>query len=208
MTTMRVFISYSRKDEDFAWEIAHTLMEHNVEIWMDQMHISPGQHWDRTIHQALKDTTHMIVIHSQASFNSEHVWDEWSYFLDRHKPVIPLIVDASELPFRLERVQSIRFDADSSSEGFRKLLSILRPYPIPPSPNFTQYTPQKASQNGNGRYTNNNGKHNGKLSDSVDSLMDAFFIVSDTPSKLARQHFRASFISTSSQQAKAHLVQQ
>jgi hypothetical protein len=127
MEELSAFLSYSREDANFAWDIALTLRELHIDVWMDQLDIAPGEHWDRAIHAALRDCTHMLVVHSSASFTSNNVWDEWSYFLNRRKPVIPLIIEPVELPFRLERVQYIDFANMPFKKAVEQLLSILRP---------------------------------------------------------------------------------
>ncbi len=128
MGELSVFISYSRIDANFAWDVALTLRELNINVWMDQLDIAPGEHWDRAIHAALKNCTHLLVIHSQASFTSNNVWDEWSYFLNRRKPVVPLIIETVELPFRLERVQYIDFVHLPFKRAIDQLLNILLPH--------------------------------------------------------------------------------
>lgn len=127
MGELSIFISYSREDASFAWDVALTLCELDIDVWMDQLDIAPGEHWDRAIHAALKNCTHMLVVHSNASFTSNNVWDEWSYFLNRRKPVIPLVIESVELPFRLERVQYIDFVHLHFKRAIDQLLHILAP---------------------------------------------------------------------------------
>lgn len=127
MGELSVFLSYSRDDANFAWDVALTLRELGIDLWMDQLDIAPGEHWDRAIHAALKECTHMLVVHSSSSFTSNNVWDEWSYFLNRRKPVVPLIIEPVELPFRLERVQYIDFVNLPFKKAVEQLLDILRP---------------------------------------------------------------------------------
>ena len=128
MGELSVFISYSREDANFAWDVALTLRELGIDVWIDQLDIAPGEHWDRAIHAALKNCTHMLVVHSAASFTSNNVWDEWSYFLNRRKPVIPLLIESVELPFRLERVQYIDFVRLPFKRAVDQLLHILLPH--------------------------------------------------------------------------------
>ena len=45
----KIFISYSRKDKDFTLRLAKDLRAADVEIWIDQLDISPGVRWDDAV---------------------------------------------------------------------------------------------------------------------------------------------------------------
>jgi hypothetical protein len=105
----KVFISYARSDKNAANKIYTSLNKAGLDAWIDYRNIQAGQHWDRSIQTALEQHTHLTMIHSLASFVSNNVWDEWSYFLNRNKVVIPLIFEDIALPFRLERLQYVDF---------------------------------------------------------------------------------------------------
>lgn len=139
MRGIRVFISYSSKNREIARDVALEMMELGIDFFLDCMHIQPGEHWDRAIHLALYRSTHLVLIHTQDSFNSDNVWDEWSYFRDHKKPIIPLVFDTTELPFRLARVQYIDCIQLSRDGVLRKLLSILRHVETPKMPTSKLY---------------------------------------------------------------------
>src|SRR5690606_40587865 len=77
---------------------------------------------------------HLVVVHSQASFDSDQVWSEWLVFLNRKKPVIPVIIENVELPYNLESYQFVDFVTQNFECAFGSLLSALEGYPIPPDP--------------------------------------------------------------------------
>ncbi len=104
-----VFISYSRKDVEFARQLTASLEEHGADVWFDQADIHAGVKWSSAIQQGLRDAKAMIVIISPASMASTNVEDEWQWFLDRRKPLIPVLLEPADIHFQLSRLQYIDF---------------------------------------------------------------------------------------------------
>lgn len=48
-----IFFSYSRSDSEFVLKLAKDLRDAGVSIWLDQLDIAPGSHWDASIEKAL-----------------------------------------------------------------------------------------------------------------------------------------------------------
>jgi CheY-like chemotaxis protein len=80
-----------------------------AELWIDQLDISPGQHWDNAIETALKNCPAFLVILSPRSVGSRNVLDEVHYALEEGKKILPVMYESCELPFRLRRLQYIDF---------------------------------------------------------------------------------------------------
>ncbi len=118
---MQVFISYARADSAFAWQLVEDLSEYDLALWMDVRNIPKGANWDNEVQKGLDASDIMLVLLSPDSVNSQNVADEWSYFIDKNKPVVPLLIAAAEVPFRLSRRQRIDFTADYET-GLRELL--------------------------------------------------------------------------------------
>jgi tetratricopeptide (TPR) repeat protein len=66
----------------------------------------------------------MIVVLTPAAVESKNVMDEISFALDEEKTIIPLIMEACRVPFRLRRVQHIDFQSDYGG-GLRSLTAAL-----------------------------------------------------------------------------------
>jgi hypothetical protein len=64
------FLSYARKDSDFATKLAHGLKACGASVWVDQIDIPPGKPWDVEIQNALSACSEMLVILSAASVES------------------------------------------------------------------------------------------------------------------------------------------
>ncbi|HEX2623509.1 MAG TPA: toll/interleukin-1 receptor domain-containing protein [Phototrophicaceae bacterium] len=118
---LRIFISYSRKDEVFARQIAGELSQFDIDVWMDIEDIPVGQKWSNAIQQGLDTSDLMLVILSPTSMESTNVEDEFTYFLDQKKPVIPLLFQPTRIHFQLGRVQYIDFHGQTFEPAMKQL---------------------------------------------------------------------------------------
>ena len=119
-----IFVSYSRQDGDFALKIGQDLRAANVDIWLDQLDISPGSRWDREVDNALRTCGRLLLILSPDSASSENVMDEVAVAMHENKPVVPVLYRPCSIPLRLMRLQHIDF-TQSYEEGLNKLLDYL-----------------------------------------------------------------------------------
>jgi hypothetical protein len=108
----RFFLSYSRRDQDFALRLAGALRAAGVGIWIDQFDILPSDRWDRVIETAIRDGIGMVLVLSPRSVASDHVLDEVAVTLDAGKPVIPVLMEHCQVPLRLARVHQIDATGD------------------------------------------------------------------------------------------------
>lgn len=116
-----IFFSYSRSDSAFVLKLAKDLRDAGVPVWLDQLDIAPGSHWDASIQKALQTSKTLLIILSPNSVASENVMDEVSYALEEDKRVIPILLSNCDTPFRLRRLQRIDFTCDYKT-GFNYLL--------------------------------------------------------------------------------------
>ncbi len=124
MEELKYFFSYVRMDSEFVLKLAKELRAVGANVWLDQLDILGGQHWDSTVEKALKSCKGMIAVLSPESVASKNVMDEVSYALDEGKLVVPVIIRSCNIPYRLRRVQYIDFTADYDT-GFSQLLRAL-----------------------------------------------------------------------------------
>jgi hypothetical protein len=121
MSTQQIFFSYSRSDSPFALTLAKDLREAGADIWIDQLDIPAGTHWDAAVEKALNSAAYVLVILSPASTASTNVMDEVSFALESGKKIIPVLLEDCLAPFRLRRLQRIDFTSDYTS-GFSQLV--------------------------------------------------------------------------------------
>lgn len=124
MITEKIFFSYSRSDSAFALKLAKDLRDAGADVWLDQLDIPPGSHWDKEIEKALNNANCLLAILSPKSMDSDNAMDEISYALEEKKRVIPVLLSITETPFRLRRLQRIDFTG-SYDIGFKELLNTL-----------------------------------------------------------------------------------
>lgn len=124
MHTEKTFFSYSRTDSDLVLKLAKDLRDAGADLWLDQLDIKPGDHWDSTVESALKHSGRLIVILSPTSVASNNVRDEVSFALENGKVVIPVLIKPCEVPFRWQRLQRVDITADYPT-GVRQLLAAL-----------------------------------------------------------------------------------
>jgi hypothetical protein len=124
MKSETTFISYSRADSDFVIKLAQDLRQAGVSVWLDQIDISPGERWDKSVQNALKNCSSLLVVYSPNSVASDNVMDEVYYVLGEKRKVIPILYRACEVPFRLQRLQYIDF-TENHALGMKKLVPLM-----------------------------------------------------------------------------------
>lgn len=99
MSSKRVFISHSGKDDRVVAEIRQALEGRGFEVWTDSQRLSGGDQLDPTIRRAIEDASHFLAVLSVHAVNSAWVAKEITYALRVQKKrtdgykVIPLLLD-------------------------------------------------------------------------------------------------------------------
>jgi WD40 repeat protein len=118
----KIFISYSRKDEDFARQLATDLDRLGASVWIDVDDIPPGVNWSSAIQQGLDDCDTLVLVMSPDALGSTNVTDEWQYFRDEGKPIVPVICRRTQIVhFQLRRIQYIDFAEQDYEMGLNQL---------------------------------------------------------------------------------------
>lgn len=114
--TRRVFLSYARRDQELAKEIAEVLNEQGLRFWHEKQ-LDVGADWEKEISRALKTSDSMIAILNPHSFSSSWVRTELEYALFNEKyknRLLPVLIggeahDAfARLPWILTRMHFLR----------------------------------------------------------------------------------------------------
>lgn len=96
---MRVFLSYSSAERDFASRLASQLSRRGCDVWDPGDQLFPGDNWMLKIGEALKQSKAMVVLVSPDSMKSEWVRREIDYAIgDRNYEgrVFPVVVKPTE----------------------------------------------------------------------------------------------------------------
>jgi hypothetical protein len=98
---MHIFISYSRKDIDFAKQIVKALAAKNLDIWIDWKSIPSGADWLTEIERAIETSECFIFLISPDSIISKVCLDELEYAIRIGKRIIPVLgrdIDPQQAP--------------------------------------------------------------------------------------------------------------
>jgi CRP-like cAMP-binding protein len=120
-----LFTSYSSRDRDFVSQLVEHLQQrledNNVDIWIDQAGIRGGDKWDRVIEEALMSCDAMLLMLSESSVASENVADEYIYYKEEKKPIIPIMIEKCARPVAVRRYQYIDFSRELYADGLAQL---------------------------------------------------------------------------------------
>jgi hypothetical protein len=130
----KVFISYSRKDLQFARRLAADIEETGFDVWWDISDLKGGDDWVRFIPTAIEASQYFVVLLSPDSVKSEWVAKEYSYALRLRKKVIPAMIKPCEVPFALNTINFVDFVHEDYDVAVNKLLGALGGVPrtLPP----------------------------------------------------------------------------
>jgi len=117
-----VFVSYSRKDEPIVMLLRQVMRATGTEVWCDIHSIDPGADWEAELHAALMRADIFAVFWSRNAAASEWVEKEYRMALQGTARIIPIRIDDTPLPLRLQKFQAIdgrKIFATSKSEKRR-----------------------------------------------------------------------------------------
>jgi hypothetical protein len=121
----KFFVSYAREDAQFALKLANDLRAAGVNLWVDQLDIPPGAHWDTAVEEALEACAGMVLILSPDAVASNNVKDEVARALESGKRLVPIVIRECKIPFRLGRVQYIDLAAAGEQAGLAQVRAAL-----------------------------------------------------------------------------------
>ncbi|MFN8531718.1 MAG: FHA domain-containing protein [Anaerolineae bacterium] len=119
-----VMIAYARDTwEGVVANLILSLQDAGLNVWVDQYLVQGSEDWRAAVEQALLECWAMVIVVSPVSLNSNYVKMEYRHFINREKPVIPLIYEpVKPLPQELGRLRTISYDATNPRKTFHKLV--------------------------------------------------------------------------------------
>ncbi len=122
----RIFLSYSRKNTEYASNLQQKLRGDDLHVWRDATNIPGSADWKNELDTALNLMDVLLLVATSESLESEYVTQECKFFLNAGKPIVIYIVDESikkSLPDYLSKIQYI--DGTDQS-GYLNLIKQLR----------------------------------------------------------------------------------
>lgn len=122
---MKVFISYSTKDERLARQIHSQLSQIGAQPFLASLSLAPGTKWTAKIFSALEESDMVFFIASRDACASPAVQQELGASLAHKKLIIPILTDISpeELPGWTKEHQAIdlKSGAESLTHAFAEI---------------------------------------------------------------------------------------
>jgi hypothetical protein len=110
---MKIFVSYSRKDPDFARQVYDYFKDSGHDIFTDVNNIKPGDVWSSTIENNISNCDVFVIIVTYAALSSPEVEKEVLNAKAQKKKIIPAIhnsVKYTDIKWDLNRIQGIEFE--------------------------------------------------------------------------------------------------
>lgn len=121
-----VFASYARADGGAVQKYIDGLDRAGFKMFWDRK-IEYGTDWEDRIEEAMADSDVMLVLLSPKSAASPEVKNEWRYWTGHlKKPLITVILDDCQVPYRLFSRQHIQAQGRSFPDVFAQVASALR----------------------------------------------------------------------------------
>jgi len=87
-----IFISYSRKDIEFARQVVDALAEQDFDTWIDWQSIPKGEDWKQEIDRGIEQAETFIFLMSPDSAKSKICNLEVAHALENNKRIIPIVI--------------------------------------------------------------------------------------------------------------------
>src|SRR5689334_12457612 len=121
----QIFISYSRKDINFARKLAGDLEKAGYEVWWDLTDLRGGDDWPRVIPAAIEESQFVIVVLSPNSVISDWVEKEYMQAISLRKKIIPIMLIQARVPFALNTINYVDFTGEDYAASLNNLLGTL-----------------------------------------------------------------------------------
>lgn len=134
-----VFISYSSKNSEQAFEVCRRIEESGHPCWIAPRNEQAGMSYGLQITNAIKQAQVIVLVFSETSNKSEHVLNEVGLAFDHGKKIVPFLLDETEMcadmQYYLARKHHIKAAANLS-QGLEELVNAVNGY-LPNTPSVT-----------------------------------------------------------------------
>lgn len=121
-----IFISYSRRDQEFVTRLAADLNERVADVWFDQSAIQVGQKWHEEIMEGVHACKAFVLVLSPDAAESRYVREEVNKALELGKVIIPVLYRPVKLTGELEALvhetQFLDLRSGSYADNFQILV--------------------------------------------------------------------------------------
>ena len=110
---LKVFISYSRKDEHFAQDLLAGLRVAGFEPYLDKHDIAAGEAWEARLGRLIEAADTVVFVISPDAVASDRCAWEVAHTVNLKKRLLPIVwrrVEEDHVPLRLKQLNYIFFD--------------------------------------------------------------------------------------------------
>lgn len=134
---VNIFISHSHKDKEFVRHLSKRLIEHGLNVWIDEAELAIGDSLVEQISKAVDAADYLLVVMSPQYFESQ--WTKHELDMALHSEVseknqvrvVPILLQDCEIPPLLAGKMYADFRTEDAAErAFPQLLSLLKDQPI------------------------------------------------------------------------------
>ncbi len=123
-----VFLSYSRKNGDFARQLNTKLQQAGKTTWFDQESISTGVDFEKEIFKGINGSDNFLFVLSPDAVDSEYCEREVNYAAEQSKRFITVLhreIDPDTMPDTLRKINWIDFKDTTFDNSFPKLIQTI-----------------------------------------------------------------------------------
>jgi hypothetical protein len=121
-----IFISYSRRDQEFVTRLASDLNEQVAGVWFDRSAIQLGEKWHDEIMEGIRDCKAFVLVLSPDAAESKYVREEMNKALELGKAIFPVIYRpakwSGEFASIVKDIQTLDLRSGSYTDSFQKLV--------------------------------------------------------------------------------------
>jgi hypothetical protein len=117
------YVNYSVLEAEFAALLADDLNKIGIQTWLAENDVD-NVHWATGVHPALVECKRMILVLTPLAAKATNVTDAWRFFLEHHKPIFIVQLEATEVPSELRTKPRIDFSGDYK-RALRQLVQAL-----------------------------------------------------------------------------------
>ena len=124
--TKEIFISYSRRDQEFVTRLASDLNAQVAGVWFDQFSVQVGQKWHDEIMVGIRACKAFILVLSPDTAESKYVHEEVNNALKLSKTIFPILYRPAkrlgEFETLVKEIQTLDLRSGSYTDNFHKLV--------------------------------------------------------------------------------------
>jgi hypothetical protein len=121
-----IFISYSRRDQEFVTRLAADLDAQVAGVWFDQSAIKLGEKWHDEIMEGIRECKAFILVLSPDAAESKYVREEVNKALELGKTIFPILYRpgkwTGEFESLVKDIQTLDLRSGSYTDNFQKLV--------------------------------------------------------------------------------------